>query len=84
MTRLALTLLCVALDYGIGANNDGVIYTHWNRWVAPGEGTRFGLSDTTQSFFFSPAKPTSWGGFRTGPSRRTSWSRRSSGPGRRS
>ncbi len=36
---------------------------HWNRWVAPGEGTRFGLSDTTQSFFFSPAKPSSWGGF---------------------
>jgi hypothetical protein len=34
---------------------------HWNKDVAPSEGTRFGLSDTTQSFFFSPAKPSSWG-----------------------
>src|SRR5258705_13629576 len=55
------------VDYGIGANNDGVIYklnvqpvvpikldddwnlisrtilpaVHWNRWVGPGEATRF-------------------------------------------
>jgi hypothetical protein len=34
---------------------------HWNKDVAPSEGTRFGLSDTTQSFFFSPAEPSTWG-----------------------
>jgi len=36
-----------------------VIYT--NRFVAPFDGPNFGLSDTTQSFFFSPKQPSSWG-----------------------
>jgi hypothetical protein len=30
--------------------------THWNKHVVESDGTRFGLGDVTQSFFFSPAK----------------------------
>jgi hypothetical protein len=30
---------------------------HWSKDVVPSDGTRFGLGDTTQSFFLSPAKP---------------------------
>ena len=36
--------------------------TYTNRFVPPFDGPNFGLSDTTQSFFFSPKKPSSWGG----------------------
>jgi hypothetical protein len=35
--------------------------TYTNRFVPPFDGPNFGLSDTTQSFFFSPKKP-GWGG----------------------
>ena len=37
-----------------------VIYT--NRFVPPFDGPNFGTGDTVQSFFFSPKKPSSWGG----------------------
>lgn len=35
----------------------------WQKDVLPGSGTQFGLSDTVQSFFISPSKPTGivWG-----------------------
>jgi hypothetical protein len=36
-----------------------VIYT--NRFVPPFDGPNFGTGDITQSFFFSPKKPSSWG-----------------------
>jgi len=35
--------------------------TYTNREVPPFDGPNFGLSDTTQSFFFSPKEPSSWG-----------------------
>ena len=36
-----------------------IVYT--NRFVPPFDGPNFGTSDTTQSFFFSPKQPSSWG-----------------------
>ena len=36
--------------------------TYTNRFAPPFDGPNFGTSDTTQSFFFSPKKPSSWGG----------------------
>jgi hypothetical protein len=47
-----------------------VIYT--NRFVPPFDGPNFGTGDTVQSLFFSPKKPSSWGGIIWGAGPRSS------------